>query len=26
VGHKEFKNLDIKTDLDFCGVLKKWKE
>jgi UDP-N-acetyl-D-mannosaminuronic acid dehydrogenase len=23
VGHKEFKNLDIKTDLDFCGVLKK---
>ncbi len=22
VGHKEFKGLDIKTDLDFCGVLK----
>jgi UDP-N-acetyl-D-mannosaminuronic acid dehydrogenase len=21
VGHKEFKKLDIKTDLDFCGVL-----
>lgn len=21
VGHKEFKNLDIQTDLDFCGVL-----
>ena len=21
VAHKEFKNLDIKTDLDFCGVL-----
>jgi UDP-N-acetyl-D-mannosaminuronic acid dehydrogenase len=21
VGHKEFKNLEIKTDLDFCGVL-----
>jgi UDP-N-acetyl-D-mannosaminuronic acid dehydrogenase len=21
VGHKEFKGLDIKTDLDFCGVL-----
>ncbi|MCT7653098.1 UDP-N-acetyl-D-mannosamine dehydrogenase [Aliarcobacter butzleri] len=23
VAHKEFKNLDIKTDLDFCGVLNK---
>jgi UDP-N-acetyl-D-mannosaminuronic acid dehydrogenase len=22
VAHKEFKKLDIKTDLDFCGVLK----
>jgi len=22
VGHKEFKNLKIKTDLDFCGVMK----
>ncbi len=22
VAHKEFKSLDIKTDLDFCGVLK----
>lgn len=22
VAHKEFKNLNIKTDLDFCGVLK----
>lgn len=22
VAHKEFKNLSIKTDLDFCGVLK----
>ena len=22
VGHKEFKGLDIKTNLDFCGVLK----
>jgi len=22
VAHKEFKNLDIKTDLDFCGVLE----
>lgn len=22
VAHKEFKNLDIKTNLDFCGVLK----
>jgi UDP-N-acetyl-D-mannosaminuronic acid dehydrogenase len=21
VAHKEFKKLDIKTDLDFCGVL-----
>jgi len=21
VAHKEFKNLDVKTDLDFCGVL-----
>lgn len=21
VAHKEFKNLDIKTDLDFCGIL-----
>ncbi len=20
--HKEFKNLDIKTKLDFCGVIK----
>lgn len=23
VAHKEFKTLNIKTDLDFCGVLKK---
>lgn len=23
VAHKEFKNLDIKTDLDFCGALKQ---
>lgn len=23
VAHKEFKKLDIKTDLDFCGVLNK---
>jgi UDP-N-acetyl-D-mannosaminuronic acid dehydrogenase len=23
VAHKEFKNLNIKTDLDFCGVLNK---
>jgi UDP-N-acetyl-D-mannosaminuronic acid dehydrogenase len=23
VAHKEFKNLEIKTDLDFCGVLRK---
>lgn len=23
VAHKEFKNLDIKTNLDFCGVLNK---
>ena len=22
VGHKEFKELDVKTNLDFCGVLK----
>jgi len=22
VGHKEFKGLDIKTNLDFCGILK----
>ncbi|HIP13444.1 MAG TPA: UDP-N-acetyl-D-mannosamine dehydrogenase [Arcobacter sp.] len=22
VGHKEFKNLNIKTELDFCGVLR----
>jgi UDP-N-acetyl-D-mannosaminuronic acid dehydrogenase len=22
VGHSEFKDLDIKTNLDFCGVLK----
>jgi UDP-N-acetyl-D-mannosaminuronic acid dehydrogenase len=22
VAHKEFKELDVKTDLDFCGVLK----
>lgn len=22
VAHKEFKNLDIKTDLDFCGIIK----
>ncbi|MBD3724672.1 MAG: hypothetical protein IE891_07820, partial [Flavobacteriaceae bacterium] len=21
VAHKEFKNLDVQTDLDFCGVL-----
>lgn len=25
VAHKEFKDLDIKTDLDFCGVLKSCK-
>lgn len=24
VGHKEFKDLNIKTELDFCGVLNKW--
>lgn len=23
VGHKEFKNLKVKTDLDFCGVINK---
>jgi UDP-N-acetyl-D-mannosaminuronic acid dehydrogenase len=23
VGHKEFKGIDINTDLDFCGVLRK---
>jgi UDP-N-acetyl-D-mannosaminuronic acid dehydrogenase len=23
VAHKEFKNLDVQTELDFCGVLKK---
>jgi UDP-N-acetyl-D-mannosaminuronic acid dehydrogenase len=23
VGHKEFKNLNIKSELDFCGVLRK---
>ena len=23
VGHKEFKNLNIQTDLDFCGILNK---
>ena len=23
VAHKEFKNLEIETDLDFCGVMKK---
>jgi len=23
VGHKEFKDLDITTDLDFCGILNK---
>ena len=24
VAHKEFKNLDIKTELDFCGVLNEY--
>lgn len=26
VGHKEFKNLDIKTNLDFCGILNHFEK
>ena len=26
VGHKEFKNLDIKTSLDFCGILNHFEK